>query len=264
MPGNVPKLIHLVWVGGPMPDKYVDNIAKWKKLNADYSVALWYDSRFQRVVADRPSQGAQLAFLRGCNVLTHDVKDFEQRFSVQAMQYYVYECAKLVRDQNLNQLAKPNFGAASDILRVELLVEYQGIYFDTDIGAGVLGGVQTPNDEGLLVNYYCDESGYLKNVTNDIMAASKPDFFQKLRALIASNYDEYLEQGSERMRAASKDENVLFTVNVSGPNALAAAMGKSGIVIGQGERLAAQLKLRNYLFPRERVKVSDQSDNTWL
>lgn len=260
---NIPKRIHVIWVGGPMPAKYVDNIEDWKKKNLGYKVLFWWDSRFVRP----PKEGEhpfkdELLFLRARGITAIDVRVFEKNFDGAAMAYYFYECAKLLKAPEGPQ-HKPNYGSASDILRVEVLIRVPGVYVDTDIIAGDLGDIAVTNPLGGLVNYY-DEGGCIKNVTNDIMASHKPDLFVEYRNTIVKNYDSGLKKPTEFMRMTNKSHNADFTVSASGPNALKATLARLGVDFMAGDDIDSNPKLKAMLFPRERVTVPAQSANTWL
>ena len=41
---SVPKILHFVWLGGPMGEPQRDYIRIWAKLNPDYRIHIWYDS----------------------------------------------------------------------------------------------------------------------------------------------------------------------------------------------------------------------------
>ena len=41
---EIPRFLHFVWVGGAIPRVHLENIAKWKAMNRNYQVWLWYDS----------------------------------------------------------------------------------------------------------------------------------------------------------------------------------------------------------------------------
>lgn len=41
---TVPKLIHFVWIGGPIPQVVMQYIKVWAKINPDYVITIWYDS----------------------------------------------------------------------------------------------------------------------------------------------------------------------------------------------------------------------------
>ena len=39
----IPKNIHFIWIGNPIPEKYVNTVANCKKINNEYNVILWVD-----------------------------------------------------------------------------------------------------------------------------------------------------------------------------------------------------------------------------
>jgi mannosyltransferase OCH1-like enzyme len=43
----IPKIIHRIWVGGPMPDHYRQYGEAWEKLHPGWSFRLWTDEDFQ-------------------------------------------------------------------------------------------------------------------------------------------------------------------------------------------------------------------------
>ena len=43
----IPKIIHYVWYGKPMPESYVKFIENWKKILPDYKFMLWTDKDFE-------------------------------------------------------------------------------------------------------------------------------------------------------------------------------------------------------------------------
>jgi inositol phosphorylceramide mannosyltransferase catalytic subunit len=40
---RIPKIIHQIWVGSPLPDKYLPLIASWQKYHPDWAYILWTD-----------------------------------------------------------------------------------------------------------------------------------------------------------------------------------------------------------------------------
>lgn len=38
---SIPKLIHQIWVGSPVPDSFKSNIVSWQRLNPEWNHALW-------------------------------------------------------------------------------------------------------------------------------------------------------------------------------------------------------------------------------
>jgi len=83
---GIPKVIHQIWLGGNLPEKFARMTAKWPELHPDWEYRLWTDSE----VADL---------------------DFENR--------------DLFDDTDC-------WGEKTDILRVEILRRFGGVYVDTD------------------------------------------------------------------------------------------------------------------------------------
>lgn len=82
---RIPKIIHQIWLGSPVPLKYAKWMRSWVEL-AGWEYKLWTEE---------------------------DVKDF------------------LLYNQDLYDESK-NFGEKSDVLRLEILLHYGGIYVDID------------------------------------------------------------------------------------------------------------------------------------
>jgi inositol phosphorylceramide mannosyltransferase catalytic subunit len=40
---NIPKIIHQIWLGGQVPEKYIKYIKSWRKFNPDWEYKLWQD-----------------------------------------------------------------------------------------------------------------------------------------------------------------------------------------------------------------------------
>lgn len=83
---RIPKLIHQIWLGSPLPNKYKKWQSTWQNMGPDWQYKLWTDADVK------------------------ELKLFNQNF---------YD-------------SETNWGAKSDILRIEILYKYGGIYVDTD------------------------------------------------------------------------------------------------------------------------------------
>lgn len=83
---KIPKIIHQIWLGGLVPEKYADWMSTWIEHHPDWTYILWTDDDIQYL-----------------NLSNRDL--FEKA---------------------------SNFGEKSDILRVELINLFGGLYIDTD------------------------------------------------------------------------------------------------------------------------------------
>jgi hypothetical protein len=114
----LPKNIHFIWIGNQIPAKYLENIVSFAETNPDYQVKVW---------TDRPEQFASLSGL----VSTKSIDDAIRAMPKPLQEYFFHEIqAPGYSDENEKLI--PNFAAASDLLRVEILKLEGGIYIDTD------------------------------------------------------------------------------------------------------------------------------------
>ncbi len=44
---RIPKVIHQIWIGSPLPDRYLPLIASWKEAHPDWQYILWDDSMIE-------------------------------------------------------------------------------------------------------------------------------------------------------------------------------------------------------------------------
>ena len=83
---KIPKIIHHIWLGSPLPKKYLEFINTWKTKNPEWEFILW------------------------------DEKKLEDLDMINKNLY----------------LKLKNYGAKSDVARLEILYKMGGIYLDTD------------------------------------------------------------------------------------------------------------------------------------
>jgi mannosyltransferase OCH1-like enzyme len=236
------KKIHLIWMGSfvPMHDKrpYLQRVFKWKQLNPTFNVWLWYTSKV--LGADQKAQ-MDLLRQRAPEITLMDVSSkvlvgLEDAFAEEAFD-------KL-----------PNWGAASDILRVAILIKHGGCYFDTDIEpVKPLGSLKPTN--GFYVNRV------MGAYTNDIFYVSetKHKFFVKYRKLMQ---DKYGALSAEEWNARRTDKAVKnqSTQDTTGPGALIELLEQMGYV---GLERPATSEADPLCFPPDYVK-QESSDSSWL
>ncbi len=143
----IPKVIHFVWVGQVIPDERLNNILQWANLNKEFQINLWMDnegakinsifgSQFMGAVKDTETVlSATLNLLN--NIIVKDIgelKDIENTFYWDCIRY---EIDKL----------RPNYGAASDLLRLIILERFGGAYYDSDVNPIELDNLGIWNNE---------------------------------------------------------------------------------------------------------------------
>jgi mannosyltransferase OCH1-like enzyme len=97
---GVPASIHLVWVGSPLPDRYLVGPQSLAMLNPEHTVHLWVDHT------------------------PHNIKE-EQNIRIHHIQQEVWMNEDLMAECT-------NYAMKSDILRLEIVYRYGGIYVDVD------------------------------------------------------------------------------------------------------------------------------------
>lgn len=95
---TVPKILHFIWIGSIIPNKYIDNLKTYVDNNAEYKINLWVDRNYEFTI-------------NGVNIINIDSID-------------------IINNHELNIVK--NYGAKADILRLEIVYKYGGIYSDID------------------------------------------------------------------------------------------------------------------------------------
>lgn len=175
----IPKKMHFIWVGVPIPDEYVRNIRLWSELNPDYEVNLWIDSA--SVCPSMVSLAHQQA--EKTNAIVRDLTTNEKTLFENMLNRNHYNDEVTGKDAN--------FAAASDILRLALLEYEGGVYIDTDtlpVPGNPLGTIEAPH-------------GFVKPVgaTNDVLAASpNSELIKAFSVQINANYTRLVAINSAR------------------------------------------------------------------
>ena len=211
---------------------------KWARMNPGYEVNLWYTSKTLNSTAK-----AQMSELQQCAVNAVVLRD------INGDNKLMVGLDNSFADEAFNKL--PNFGAASDILRVAILIKHGGIYFDTDIEPVAPLGHLNP-----CYNFMVNRP--LGAYSNDILYAGivKHDFFIKYRAKMIDNYSR-LTADDWKQRRTDKETKNFSTQVVTGPGALYDTLAEWGI---QPTPTAATDPV---VFPASLVR-QDSSDCSWL
>jgi len=85
----IPKIIHQIWLGSELPEKFKPLVKSWEKMHPHWEYHLWDDE------------------------------------AVKHHQFFSYRLEKLFEKAT-------NYGMKSDILRIDLLYQYGGVYIDID------------------------------------------------------------------------------------------------------------------------------------
>lgn len=96
---NIPKQIFFIWIGSNIPDKYINNLKTYINLLDDYKIYLYLDKNSNEIK------------IENINIKYYEDEDFEFNYL-------------------MNKLKNP--GRIADVLRVQLIYKYGGIYSDID------------------------------------------------------------------------------------------------------------------------------------
>lgn len=50
---GIPHIIHQIWIGSPLPERYIPWTSSWKKMNPDFEYHLWNDEKILEILDDR-------------------------------------------------------------------------------------------------------------------------------------------------------------------------------------------------------------------
>ena len=110
---QIPKIIHFIWIGKIIPQKYVNTVIKCKEINESYQVILWVDDS---------SINVELTVL-----LT------TSRIEVRNIYYDINDGTMDIQSQVINNINSfENYGFKADIIRLYCVYRYGGIYSDID------------------------------------------------------------------------------------------------------------------------------------
>jgi len=143
---KIPKIIHRIWLGEkPMPFEYINNGKLLEKHYPDYEILFWHSKGQFPVSCDAMVKGIPT------RISTYDFQTLE-----------LHEC---YNHPTTTIVMK------TDILRIEILKKYGGIYFDTDIMS--LRPMDIHPDCELLIaqehpNHKALASGFIGSIPNHI------------------------------------------------------------------------------------------------
>lgn len=126
---TAPAIIHYIWLGGPIPPKYlvtIHGVATVAK-KSGFIVNLWVENEKNYLLTSERE---------GIHVPGLKIRNINELYEKMATDPFYEETEKLNRFiayVNREMVGFKNYGAASDWLRLEILRQWGGIYVDTDI-----------------------------------------------------------------------------------------------------------------------------------
>lgn len=232
----IPNILHAIWLGGFPDVKTKKNIANWKITNPHYEVNLWVDSSTYPDDA-KESLFDLINWAKKNDITICDINPKPRWiFSNETSYKNESDIYRGMKDKNINLQQyfddelngqHINYGAASDILRIEILYRIGGVYFDAnDI---------FPNEK--MESHIKTKEGFLFNnetVCNDVLASTPyGKIITDYRSLINENYKKlYMNEANLNAHRSDAWRNAETatgnidsgraesTVNLTGPGAL--------------------------------------------
>ncbi|MEU7288280.1 glycosyltransferase, partial [Streptomyces flaveolus] len=198
---RIPRLVHTVWLGGPLRDHgatagFRRNIAAMATGQPDFTVVLWTDvSREEisaaRAAAKRPAH-ATARSRRTAEVL--DMLDWARTAGVRLVNVdEIFSTASPMELQGIYKAEESRrtgaaYAAASDVLRLEILSRFGGVYTDGDntVSGDLTGEVRRVADSAHGFGMGDDGAGRRSNAV--LIAPAGHDFLTPYRDVIRGNY----------------------------------------------------------------------------
>lgn len=269
MPVPIPNKMHAIWLGSLLDQAGRNNVAAHARKNPSKTMNLWIDSSLYPGGVRFKESSEYKEFQRWADsnrIIIRDVNDQDKdmREGMLSKDFYDDEI----------QGSNRNLAAASDLLRLEILLREGGIYFDAkDVFPGPMKfpkKMQTP------VGFLCHWHDEMMSINNDILATEAGgEIIKRLRDAVHQNYRE-LYQDSRKLRAhrdpgytspefwEGKNSRKLSTLEVSGPIALAKLLfelQQDPNVLG---KLASAYSLEATNVPTEFYSTPPHTAGSWV
>lgn len=257
---KAPKKMHFIWIGTKIPQKYINNIKTWIETNPDYQAYLWIDSATVPPAReyDHLSKIEAIAQAKKAGAEIIDLASPDNQFLQGAKN------ARWYNDEASGAYA--NYAAASDILRLEILLKEGGVYIDTDIqpSSTPLGDIPLKYGFAKPMDYY-----------NDVMCAVAgselvKEFIDALDRLYSAAYFEQddlsanIELELHRHFRPWKNR-VASTIDMSGIGPIVPVIQQKIAQLQKSEGEEAALAFSHEIFNKPlKKKFISFSDQTWI
>lgn len=342
---QIPKRLHIIWVGGDIPQKNRECIISHRQKSQNWEVNLWIDrdqlltgfrrshvaahykaknkvdksgkvtaekwQKMQGAVADG-GEDATIAYMTKKFGMTErelrdrswdnyiSIRDFCKEHRIEFHLVSELDTAKNFQIYKNEMVARgTNFGAASDILRIEILYRHGGVYVDTDVKAmhdfGIIEAHKShprfsavhpkwaSKGSSVTPGQWVDDKWWegipnIPKISNSIIAShAKCSGLKSYRKLITDNYKGL--KSSDSLRQEYESNIRTSTLRMTGPTAAekssgyaklhekrrvqSETLGQTNLDEGKAKVLETNLYMRdNWWFPM--FLVSDQYFHDWL
>lgn len=114
---KIPPYIHIMWLGGQLPQEYESYVKSWRTFHPDWVIVFWTDSDLNY------SQG---------DCIVHDFESLQPILKEKQHLSVVVDTRQLQFDNRIFYDQAINYGERSDILKWEIVYRFGGVWVDTD------------------------------------------------------------------------------------------------------------------------------------
>lgn len=217
----IPKQIHLIWIGGKLPKKYLENLNNLtqlcKNMHPVFAVNIWTDQ------GSRNSNNTQFQQISGLNIKNLETELLANVRGNNSI-YTETEKNSFFKWILFEYLPPANYAAISDLLRIEILRQYGGMYLDVDVA--INSAIKdnplafAHNLEKLFSTVQvqgglsCRKNAYITN-NNIIIASNDAIVTQQLKALVQYMIITMTDQFLMKMQNCFKDVESYFIAKKS-------------------------------------------------
>lgn len=240
MPSSIiPRFIHFVWVGCPIPDKQASTVLAWALKNPKYTVVLWTNQAQANSTRLRNMLGLYHNYCETPEVSQQHNTIYNLSFFNKLSNVYsniqVRSHMRLLgvlgelSTRYFNELENRSYGGASDILRICILEKWGGIYLDTDSDPLQPLPETLEAPDGILFGVF----GAGKVFCNAVIAAPKDhQYLIEIKDIMTERYDYWERKGLLAMfRRGVEDARIQMNVAKENPglNGIALATARANL-----------------------------------
>lgn len=217
IPDKIPDIIHFIWLGGPIPEKYLRTIIDVARIakTSGFTFNLWMDDdSIKNIEKTLKKMDLSLSYLESLGINIININTLKPIMNNDP--FYTADASYPKRDKadqfweyvDRETVGNKNYAAASDLLRYEILRQYGGYYFDTDTKFLFISQPSKPdyftNDTDKAV--YSADLKHFRSFEKDIREGKRqPIKFTSFRSSTGIVVDVFLRYGINQPYSWEKD-----------------------------------------------------------
>jgi len=201
---EIPKKIHFIWLGGPIPEKYLREIMKLSAVayRSKFEVILWVDHQINyHKTLNNIHAGGEIFNIRIPGLYTKNIYQLYHKMKKELFYMENNQLNNFWKCVERELIGFKNLAAASDFLRYEILRQEGGYYFDTDTQFNITSKTKLIAD--------CPHFGIKTNLTSIDGKTEKLDYNEANPRYITTGF-----KGSNDVIGSLPDHAVLQAIIV--------------------------------------------------